>query len=211
LPQLLDISLLSPSEFKKLAKNFNCINKPLNEYLQQYAYTHSVKQGISKTYLLLENDKITSYITLALDIISFSENDNNYDTYKNLCNLGTGYKYPIPSIKIARLATDLEFLKQGYATILFQYAEIRGYITQIQEGCRLITVDAKKNAVDFYKKIGFRELSNNNSNKETPMLFTLKPIKKLDNNKKNEFKEYCSLFNLKSEITTFENYFSNIS
>lgn len=208
MPSLLDISILTPSEFKKLTDNFSCTNTELNNFLKKYSYKHSVKNGISKTYFLMENKAIVSYITLSVDAIAISKKDNSYSVYKEQCKLGDGFKYPIPAIKIARLATDLNHLRKGYATILFQYSELKAYITQIHEGCRLITIDAEKDAIDFYKKMGCKKLSEKNINKYTPMLFTLEPIKRLPEEKKKELFELCDMFELSSDKQTLSDYFS---
>jgi hypothetical protein len=206
--ELLDISSLQPAEFKKLTQTFSCSNKHLNDYLKKHAYNHCVKNGISKTYFLLSNNLIASYITLTVDIIAISENDNSYHEYKKYCNLSNGFTYPIPAIKIARLATDQNHLNKGYAAILFKFSELKAYITQIHEGCRLITIDSEKDAVNFYSKMGCRKLSIENKKEHTPMLFTLETVKRLAMQKKNELFEFCELFQLQADKKTLNDYFS---
>lgn len=207
LPELLDIFNLKPAEFKKFSKNFSCSDSHLNDYLKKFAYNHSVKNGISKTYVLLKSDLIISYITLTVDTISISKNDNSYHEYKNFCKLSDSFKYTIPAIKIARLATDPKHLKNGYAAILFKYAELKGYLTQINEGCRLLTIDAKKTAIDFYHKMGCKKLSEKNEKEYTPMLFTIGTIKLLTDVKEKELLEFCKLFNLESDYQFLSKFF----
>jgi GNAT superfamily N-acetyltransferase len=201
LSSLLDISTLTPAKFKSLISNFSCTNQKLNNYLKDNAYNHCVKDGVSKTYFIINNNVVLSYITLTLDIIALIDKEDLtqveiYNKYKNHCNLGNGYHFPIPAIKIARLATDQNHVKKGYAAILFQLSEIKAYITQFHEGCKLITVDAENDAIRFYEKMGFKKLSDNVINEYTPMLFTIHTIKRLPTEKKKEMIEYCDMFNL---------------
>lgn len=203
---LLDISTLTPSNFKRITKGFSSTNDLLNDYLSKFAYNHCVKNGISKTFVLLENEIIVSYITLTIDMIAITDQDDSYNIYKTYCDLSDGFKYPIPAIKIARLATDRNHSKKGFASILFKYSEVKAYITQGHEGCRLITIDAEKEAVSFYEKMGCRKLAEKDDNEYTPMFFTIEPAKRLPEEKVKEFLEFCDMFNLNADKQSLLNY-----
>jgi GNAT superfamily N-acetyltransferase len=67
-------------------------------------------------------------------------------------------KYPIPVLRLARLAVDERFKGQGVGAMLLR--AVFAIAAQMAEdlGCVGITVDAKPDAVAFYAKLGFVRL-----------------------------------------------------
>lgn len=205
MPSIIPLSFLTESQFDKLAKEFQCTESALSDYLRRFAYKHS-KEGLSQTYCLINDDanEIIAYITMVSSVISDKEGDA-YTDVKNECNI-KGYRFPIPAIKIARLATDNRFTKQGYGSVLISIAKIKGYIAQFNEGCRILTVDSKNDAVEFYRKNGFFKLSMISDSKTELMYTVLTPLKKLTSESINEFIEFCQLFNFDEDARVFKRF-----
>ena len=124
---------------------FNSNEPKLDEYLVKYALKNSLN-NISKTYLLEERKVLIGYVTLAAAAI-------------NLVDLPKGYegvpRYPIPAIRIARLAIDYRFQKKGYGKELLKFALKQSLIASTRIGIKFVIVDAKENAKGFYEKYGF--------------------------------------------------------
>lgn len=207
MPLIVDISKYSPSQFNELILSFKSKSEELNNYLKRYSYNHSIKNATSKTYLFIEDGVLLSYITLAIETVS--DENKNYNVYKSLSNLGDGYSFTIPTLKIARLATDINYCGTGYGSSLIQLAFIRALILQMDVGCNIITVDAKNDAIEFYEKNGFAKI-NEGDEKITSMLRSIIPIKKLTNSEKEDILNVCTFFQLYDDRLKLSNYFNSM-
>ncbi len=106
---------------------------------------------------------VVGYFTLVNDCILRKE-----------LNSGDGeedYPYPhYPALKIARLATNKEYERRDIGrSMLLKTAIIAIRLSQ-HVGCRLITVDSKRQSVGFYTKYGF-QLANSKNKKSTVALY----------------------------------------
>ena len=142
---------------------------PLKTFLKRDAKPFH-KANIAKTYCLVEPDqspsRIWGYITLLCSEIKIENcqrpNDcanMRYDSY--------------PAVKIARLAIDKEVKGNDLGTSLVDFS-----VSLVQDeimpkiGCRFLVVDSKKDALEFYQKVGFTMLdTENNKHAEHPILF----------------------------------------
>jgi len=138
---------------------FDCGVEALNLFLQKSA-NQNQKKNFSKTYVAIDaNDenqckKIYGYYTLTSGQIYAADLPQN-----NNLNLP---KYPVPIIRMARLATDKQFQGQGIGGFLL-YAALKTVLEVSNKiGIYAIVVDAKNEfAKNFYKQYGFIELQNN--------------------------------------------------
>jgi len=194
-----DITLFSRSEFSTLAGNFDCNENNLNTYIKQFAYKHA-SEGLSQTYLIHKDNTIIAYVTLSISTVS--DNDGHYEETKRNCDIPESYRFPMPALKIARLATGDSFKKRGYGSILLSLAKIKSMVLQITGGCRLITVDARKDAMGFYRKQGFYCLSSYDDEETVFMFSKVNPVKSITVKYLGNIKEFCSLYCLNAELET---------
>lgn len=124
----------------------------LDIYLKCYALKNDVA-GYGKTFLSEDNNEIIGYFTLCSSRIEY----NNLPYAKNLP------KYPMPSIRIARLAVKKDKQHQGYGTIMIRQAFRIIVEISIKIGVYAVLVDAKDSAINFYKNFGFMKLLNKES------------------------------------------------
>ena len=152
-------------------QKFDCGQEELNTFLKSYAYKNDL-HGIGKTYLAKENDIICGFITICSCSVEFKE-----ITSKIKEKLP---KYPIPAIKIARLAVDKKYQNKGIGKYLLKNALQK--IVQAAEivGVYLVLVDAKENATGFYEKFGFQKLKDNSLTYFLPIQTIQSAIKKND-------------------------------
>lgn len=71
--------------------------------------------------------------------------------------ISEGYRYrDYPGIKLARLAVDHRYQKQGLGSKLVDFL-LGMAIKKVQPsaGCRLMFVDSKPNSVSFHERLGF--------------------------------------------------------
>ena len=139
---------------KSILKNFDCEIDALNEFLSKYALKND-QLGIGKTFVALDHqDKIVGYFTLATAQVAYQEIPDDYR--------GKLPKYPIPALRIARLAVDKEQKKKGIGKWLLAQAFVK--IIQVADvtGIYFIIVDAKESSKSFYEHYGFIRFNDKN-------------------------------------------------
>lgn len=142
--KLVSVKEISP---KSALKKFNCEVEALNEFLSRYALKND-EFGIGKTFVALdENNQITGYFTLATAQVAYQEIPDDFR--------GKLPKYPIPALRIARLAVDKDFKGEGIGKWLLAQAFIRAIHVADVTGLYFIIVDAKENSKSFYEHYGF--------------------------------------------------------
>jgi GNAT superfamily N-acetyltransferase len=130
---------------------FDCGVEPLNRYLKTQAGQHRVK-GIATTFVLVDSERpswILGYYSLSAASLAFerlTETDR-----KGLP------AYPVPAVRIGRLATSVSARGQGLGALLLQNALKRILQARNTLGVHAVIVEAKDPAAEgFYRKYGFR-------------------------------------------------------
>jgi GNAT superfamily N-acetyltransferase len=125
----------------------------LDDYLKKFALENS-ERGISRAWVALNDDtlqKVLGYYTLSSAHLEHHELPKNHQ--RGLP------KYPIPAIRIGRLAIDTSIQGQRYGEALLYNALFRILQVSKEIGIRYILVDAKHDkAKKFYSKFGFIHL-----------------------------------------------------
>jgi GNAT superfamily N-acetyltransferase len=122
----------------------------LDAFLQKYAGQNQFRHHIGTTYVAVEGDRIAGYATVAPGHIEIE--DLRAAHRKKLP------RYPLPVLRLARLAVDESFRKRGLGRQLLRF--VLGLALRMAEdfGCAGIVVDAKPGAVSFYEQYGFAPL-----------------------------------------------------
>lgn len=132
--------------------SFDCEVTPLNDYLKKFAKQNH-ERGFSLTFVASEKKKpktILGYYSVSMGQVEFLSLPT--DARKRLP------KYPIPVIRIGRLAVDKQFKGQGIGRNLLMDAFHRALEASKSVGVYAVVVDAKdEKAKAFYKKYGFIE------------------------------------------------------
>ena len=123
----------------------------LNRYLRNLAAQHRAK-GIATTFVLVDPDqpdRILGYYTLSAATLSF-------DTLTESDRKGLP-AYPIPAVRIGRLAGAVSARRQGIGELLLQNAIKRILQARGTLGVFAVVVESKDAAAEaFYRKYGFR-------------------------------------------------------
>ena len=133
-------------------KDFSCGNKDLDNFLKKFALRND-QNGYGKTFILEDKNEIIGFFTLCSSSIRFEELP-----LKQSVSLP---KYPVPCIRIARLAVNKIYQGKGYGRELLKQAFLRILSASSTIGIRLIVVDAKETSASFYEKYGFERLNSN--------------------------------------------------
>lgn len=147
---------------------FFSTNNDLNDFLKNDAL-NSQDVLISRTYLCYYEEALVGFLTLVTDTIEVKlvETSDGVD----------GYQYSkYPCIKIARVAVDKEYAGKGIGRFLLLWAVGTVYRVSRVVGCRYITVDAKKESIQFYQKNGFKLIKKYAERNFPPMYLNMYPI-----------------------------------
>jgi len=126
---------------------FRSGNIDLDRFFQRYAGQNQFRHHIGTTYVAVQGDRIVGFVTVS---------SGEMVAEKLARSLRRRLpSYPLPILRLARLAVDERFQGHGIGKLLLRVMlelalEIRDRI-----GCIGIVVDAKPDAVPFYSVLGF--------------------------------------------------------
>ena len=148
--------------------SFSCGINQLDEFFKKHALKND-SNGYGKTFVLEEKNKVVGFFTLCRAQIKF-------ETYPNPTQELLP-RYPIPCIRIARLAVLKEKQGKGYGKELLKQAFLKIIGAAISVGVKLVLVDAKETSKSFYEKYGFRLLLNGTLTYYLPLNTIIEAIK----------------------------------
>ncbi|MBU2774330.1 N-acetyltransferase [Acidithiobacillus ferrooxidans] len=136
---------------------FRCGEEALDRWLAEYAVQQQDK-GLSRTFVLLDEDRpdiLAGFYSLTADALS-------PDTFPEAFSRRYPGQYPIPAIRLVRLARNIVLKGQDVGELLLVDALSRMVSASDQVGVAVIVVDAKSDrAKSFYEKYGFKLFPDN--------------------------------------------------
>ena len=130
---------------------FSCGNIELDRFFQRYAGQNQFRHHIGTTYVAVDGDRILGFVTV-------SPGELTADTLA--AEIRTRLPaYPLPILRISRLAVDGRTQRNGVGKLLLRYSFRLALELRDRFGCVGVVVDAKAGAVDVYRKLGFRPLT----------------------------------------------------
>lgn len=133
-------------------EDFDCGEEALNAYLRRYARQNH-EHNIARTFVAVDaHDRVLGYYSLASASIEF---DSLPAAYAKRVP-----RYPVPAVRIARLAVDRSVKGEGLGGKLLADALQRILTASSEVAVKVVLVDAKnKAAIEFYRHYGFMELT----------------------------------------------------
>lgn len=125
---------------------FRSGNVDLDRFFQRYAGQNQFRHHIGTTYVAADGGRILGFATVAP-----SQIDVKYapGRKKRLP------KYPLPTLRLARLAVDEREQGRGIGLVLLRFVFTLAHRLADDYGCVGVVVDAKPEAVRFYESFGF--------------------------------------------------------
>ena len=169
-----EISILLLTEDYPI-KPFDCEDEDLNDFLFNEAVPYG-KELLATTFVM-ENDKQTlGYYSLLNDSLQLKEemftSKSQFRKFlKELMPYPKRHLKTIPALKIGRLAIDKTFKGKGLGSVIMANIISKCIKMNEEQACRLITVDAYKQAVPFYQKMGFKFLIEGDKDDATRLMF----------------------------------------
>lgn len=119
----------------------------LDRFFQRFAGQNQFKHYLGVTYVAVEELRILGFVTVSPGQVEIEGLPPA--ARKKLP------RYPLPVLRLARLAVDQSAQKQGLGTALLRFVLQLALRMSSHYGCVGVVVDAKPGAVDFYAKYGF--------------------------------------------------------
>lgn len=175
MPELdFEFRLLQPNDDRS---QFCCGNIELDRFFQRYAGQNQFRHYIGSNYILHYNETIAGFVTISAGVICAENLTDNLK--KSLPD------YPLPVLRIARLAIDKKFQGFGLGKKILALTFKLALTMKSNYGCIGVVVDAKPESIEFYKKLGFVSLqivSGELGDKPEPeaLFLSIKVIEKAD-------------------------------
>ena len=174
LESLQDVSVLVLTENHSI-KPFDCEDDDLNEFLFQEAIPYR-KEKLATTFVVENNERTLGYYSLLNDSLQLKEemftSKSQFRKFlRELVPYPKRHLKTIPALKIGRLAIDKTFKGKGLGSVIMANIISKCIKMNEEQACRLITVDAYKQAVPFYQKMGFKFLIEGDKDDTTRLMF----------------------------------------
>jgi len=127
---------------------FRSGDEAIDLYFHRYAGQNQFKHHIGVSYVAVEESEILGFVTLSTATLDADE----------LPNGRPRPPYPIPVLRLARLAVDESARDRGVGRALLRFTIELAERQRDEVGCVGVLVDAKPGAVDFYERYGFVQL-----------------------------------------------------
>ena len=126
----------------------------LDRFFRKFAGQNQFRQHVGTTYVAIDgddqDDHILGYATVASGSIEFDSLPKRLK--KKLPH------YPLPIVRLARLAADENARGKGVGKALLRRVFALAHEQKNKTGCIGVVVDAKDDAVEYYRRFGFFEL-----------------------------------------------------
>jgi GNAT superfamily N-acetyltransferase len=109
-----------------------------------------MRSRVGVTYVAEELGVVLGYVTVAG--CSIRRDDLPHEAARRFPG------YPLPALRVARLAVDRRFQRQGLGTLLVTMSLGVALDMADRTGCVAAVVDAKPDALAFYERLGFRSM-----------------------------------------------------
>jgi GNAT superfamily N-acetyltransferase len=143
----LEVRRLRPTDDRS---DFRCGNIDLDRFFQRFAGQNQFRHHIGSTYVAVDDAVIRGFVTVAASEITVP--DLPATARKKLPT------YPLPVLRLARLAVDERYQGQGVGSTLSRSVLTLARRMADEVDCIGVVVDAKPDAVTFYEQLGFIRL-----------------------------------------------------
>lgn len=126
---------------------FRCGDPDLDRFFLRFAAQNQFRHYVGVTYVAVEDARILGFATVAPGHVEIE--GLPAAARKALP------RYPLPVLRLARLAVDETVQGQGLGAQLLRFVLGLAVRMSAEFGCVGVVVDAKRGAVDFYARHGF--------------------------------------------------------
>lgn len=143
-----EVRRLEPSDDRSA---FRSGNADLDRFFHRFAGQNQFKHHLGTTWVAVEEDRVLGFLTVNPGEIRASTLPAR--------RLARAPRYPLPVLRIARLAVAEKATGRGVGGALMRAAFIAAARLATEFGCIGVLVDAKPEAVGFYERYGFEPVT----------------------------------------------------
>ena len=144
---MIEVRLLDPSDDRS---GFKSGNEDLDRFFQKYAGQNQFRHYIGVTWVAVDGSRIVGFVTVSASSIECQDLPKSQKKRLSV--------YPLPILRLARLAVDESEGGKGIAKQLIKTVLKQASGMKETFGCVGIVVDAKPDAIEFYRRLGFLEM-----------------------------------------------------
>lgn len=122
----------------------------LDRFFRRFAGQNQFKHHIGTTYVAEEDGALLGFATVSAAQIEVQD--------LPAAKQGRLPRYPLPVLRLARLAVDKRAQGRGVGLTLLKAVFVLARSMADEPGCIGVVVDAKPQAISFYQRYGFTEL-----------------------------------------------------
>jgi GNAT superfamily N-acetyltransferase len=122
----------------------------LDRFFRRFAGQNQFKHHLGTTYVAEEDGAVLGFATVSAAQIEVQD--------LPAAKQGRLPRYPLPVLRLARLAVDKKAQGRGVGLMLLKAVFVLARSMADELGCIGVVVDAKPQAVSFYQRYGFTEL-----------------------------------------------------
>jgi len=130
--------------------SFGSGDEDLDSFFRRFAGQNQFRSHIGTTYVAVDDGVVVGFATIAAG-------DLEIDGLPQAARKKLP-RYPVPVLRLARLAVDQRAQGQGIGKLLLRCVFDLASKMSHEYGCIGVVVDAKDSAVSFYEALGFFEL-----------------------------------------------------
>jgi GNAT superfamily N-acetyltransferase len=144
----IQIRVLEPGDDRS---RFSSGNPDLDRFFHRFAGQNQFRHHIGVTHVAMDGGDILGFLTVAASEIAIDALPE--------ARRGRLPRYPLPVLRVARLAVSVSARGRGIGQALLRHALRLARRTAAEIGCVGVVVDAKPEALGFYLRYGFEPLS----------------------------------------------------
>lgn len=158
-----------------VCNTFDCNRNDLNDYFRKDIQIYK-EEMFTQSYKLYKETE--PHVILAL--LDFCNDSVRVEKFTQRPDISPRIpiSIPYPAVKLTRFGVRTELQRKHIGTNALNLVKLF-FITDNRTGCRVITIDAYKDVVGFYKKNGFSLFSDKDKDRDRrAMWFDLLPLKR---------------------------------
>lgn len=150
----------------KIRKRAKIKTKEMDDFLKREALLEQ-NLFLNTTHLFIdeENDELMGFVSLCNDSLQLETSE------RNIFNIN--YE-TVPALKIARLATNVNHMNNGYGKLFIKFCVYKSLQIRQISGLKFITLDCYSHRESFYTKIGFERNTNQKVNQTSKSPISLR-------------------------------------
>jgi GNAT superfamily N-acetyltransferase len=141
-----EIRALRPEDDRS---SFRSGDEALDLYFHRYAGQNQFRHHIGVTYVAFDELRLLGFLTVSPASLDAAEATSRRRMPP----------YPVPVLRIARLAVDQRARGLGIGQALLRFGVELAETMRDEIGCVGVLVDAKDGAVEFYRRLGFEAVA----------------------------------------------------